>query len=109
MSENKKFVTVIRFPKEDVPTVGKFCEALKRKDPTFNYEIKRLKGLWTLLLYSNSKNQARLRGEWLTTKTELFRGLSHSTTHLIALETALEERPKTVKGLRQLWKDRKKD
>lgn len=105
MSE-KKFVCVIRFPKELTVEVGKFCEHLKRKDPTFDYEIRKLKGFWTLLVYSESKNQSKLRGEWLTTKTKLFKGLSYTSTHLIALESALQERPKTVKGLRQLLKER---
>lgn len=107
MSDPKKFLTIIQFARELVSDVGKFCEFLKMKDSSFNYEIRKLKGLWTLLVYSHSKNQARLRGEWLTGKTELFKGLSFTVTHLIALETALQERPKTVKGLRLYWKEQR--
>lgn len=105
----RKFVTIIRFGSELLSDVGKFCEALQRKDVSFSFEIKKVRGQWLLLVYSRSKNQARMRGQWLTgEKTgRVLRGLDFRVTHMIALETALSERPKTVKGLRQLWKEKK--
>ena len=99
-----RFVTILPLPKDSEEQVTRLFESIQERDPTWKWTIKSVDGETKVLVYSASKNQARLRGEWLTHNTELFISLPFETTHDLTLKTMLKEKPRKTEGIRALLK-----
>jgi hypothetical protein len=102
-----RFVTILPLPEGAEEEVTRLFESIQEKDPTWKWEFRRVDGKTKVLVYSTSKNQARLRGEWLTHNTELFISLPFETTHNLSLKTMLREKPSEVESVRALLKREK--
>ena len=113
MSENK-YITILPLPDGAEDEVTRLFETIQERDPTWVWEFKRVDGETKVLIYSAGKNQAKLRGEWLSHNTKLFISLPFETTHNLTLRTILKEKPKKVEGLRprlkrdKLWEKARK-
>jgi hypothetical protein len=102
-----RFITVLPLPEGAEEEVTRLFETIQEKDPTWTWAIQRVDEEVKVLVYSISKNQARLRGEWLTHNTELFISLPFETTHDLTLKTILKEKPSEVESVRALLKREK--
>lgn len=103
MSE-PKYITILPVPEGTENEVRRLFETINDKDPTWIWEFKRVDEELKVLVYSRGKNQAKMRGEWLTHNTDLFISQPYQTTHNLTLRTVLKEKPKQVEGLRTLLK-----
>ena len=95
-----KYITILPLPDGAEDEVNRLFETIQERDPTWRWEIKMVDNEPKVLVYSAGKNQAKLRGEWLTHNTKLFISLPYETTHDLTLRTALKEKPRQVEGLR---------
>lgn len=106
-----RFVTVLVLPEGAEDEVRRLFETIRDRDPTWIWELKHIEGETKVVIYSQGKNQAKGRGEWLTKNTDLFRDLPYETTHNLTLRTILKEKPSKVEGLRarlkrdRIWKE----
>lgn len=103
------FVTVIKVSEDKLIGVEKLCQTIQEQDPTFKWETRKTVDQWVLLVYSGSKNTARMRGDWLTTRTPVLEGLSYRVTHRIALRSILREKPRweEVESIQEYLKRKK--
>lgn len=99
---SQRFATVIEVPRGRGEEVEKLLNSIKKQDPTFDWKPIKIQDRLHAVIYSPSKSQATKRGEWLTTNTELFKGISFRVT----LE-AEKTRPQETLGLREFLKRRK--
>jgi hypothetical protein len=99
-----RYITVLPLPDGAEDEVRRLFETIQDRDPTWLWELKRVDGETKVLVYSAGKNQAKMRGEWLTHNTELFISLPYETTHNLTMKTLMKEKPKTTVGLRTLMK-----
>jgi len=113
MSESK-FLTIFPLPEGAEDEVTRLFESIAEKDDTWIWKTIIIDGEQKVVIYSQGKNQAKMRGAWLQGRTELFKGIPYTTTHDLTMKTSLKEKPKTVVGLRailkrdKLWKEASK-
>jgi len=113
MSE-RRFVTVFPVSHSIEEEVRRLFDTIRDGDPTWLYEFKQVDGEQKVVIYSRGKNQAKMRGDWLQRRTDLFKGIPYSTTHNLTMKTSLKEKPKDVVGLRailkrdKIWKESSK-
>jgi hypothetical protein len=98
------FVTILPLPEGAEDKVTRLFESIQGRDPTWKWELKRVDGETKVLIYSAGKNQAKLRGQWLTHNTDIFISLPFETTHNLTLKTMLREKPSEVESVRALLK-----
>ncbi len=103
MSE-KRFVTVFPVTPGTEQEITLLFDSIEEGDPTWRWEFKQIGGAQMVVIYSRGKNQAKMRGNWLQNKTDLFNGVPYHTTHNLTMKTSLKEKPKDVVGLRVLLK-----
>lgn len=103
MSEGK-FLTVFPLPEGAEDEVTLLFESIAEKDESWVWGFKRVGGERKVVIYSRGKNQAKMRGNWLQSKTDLFNGIPYHTTHSLTLKTSLKEKPREVEGLRAILK-----
>ena len=114
MSE-KRFVTIFPLNPGMEEETRRLFETIKDGDPTWLWEFKQIGEEQKVVIYSRGKNQAKMRGEWLQGRTELFDGLPYTTTHNLTMRTSLKEKPREVEGLRailrrdKIWKKASKE
>jgi len=104
MSKTDKYITVMPVSEGDELEVERLFDTIQGRDPTWVWEMKMVEGKFKALIYSAGKNQAKLRGKWLTDNTELFSGATYETTHSLTLKTMLKEKPQKTEGLRVIMK-----
>jgi len=102
-----RFVTILPLPEGTEDEVTHLFKSIEERDPTWIWEFRRVEGETKVLVYSTSKNQAKLRGAWLVHNTELFISLPYETTHNLSLKTMLREKPSEVESVRALLKREK--
>jgi len=113
MSEGR-FLTIFPLPTGAEDEVNRLFESIREKDSTWIWKIKIINEEQKVIIYSNGKNQSRMRGAWLQGRTDLFKGLTYTTTHNLTMKTSLKEKPKDVVGLRailkrdKIWKEASK-
>lgn len=102
-----RFVTILPLPEGAEDEVTRLFESIQGRDPTWKWGFERVDGKTKVLIYSTSKNQAKLRGAWLVHNTGLFTSLPYETTHNLSLKTMLREKPSEVESVRALLKREK--
>ena len=113
--EKGKYVTILPLPIDSEDEVRRLFETIEEKDPTWKWEIKTINNEQKVLVYSEGKNQSRMRGLWLTHNTKLFISLPFETTHNLTLKTTLKEKPRKVEGIRprlkrdKIWEKTRKN
>jgi len=114
MTKEKRFVTVFPISHDMEDEVRSLFDTIQDVDPTWLYEFKQIDSEQKVVIYSQGKNQAKMRGAWLQGRTDLFKGLPYTTTHNLTMKTSLKEKPKDVVGLRailkrdKIWKEASK-
>ena len=98
------FCTVIDVPPGSEDEVEALFTSIQVRDPTWKWRLVESEGQLKALVFSVGKHQAKQRGEWLTRRTNLFRGQKYEVTRKTALKTALREKPREAESIRGILK-----
>lgn len=95
----KEYATIIYFPQERLSEINRITEEIQFKDKSFQFEIRRIRGQFLLIVYSQRKGQSQARGKWLVNKVSPLMGLSYEIHAKGALEEVFRVKPQKVKSL----------